>query len=259
MGTYKTVLMDVREHIGFITLNRPKEMNTFTDSMARDLNDALLELDALDDVRVVVVRGSGRAFCAGIDVKGLRNKTPKEYYDWITAMEQVHLVMGRMKKPVIASVHGVAVANGIGVVASADLAVVSEDARFGATAVKVGLFCTGPAVPLTRCLGRKKALELVLTGDIIDAKEAERIGLVNQVVPRDQLEKATMDMAKKIASYSPLGVQCGKQSFYQSADLEFDKALEIANQNFALICTTKDAQEGISAFLEKKEPHWNLK
>jgi len=164
-----------------------------------------------------------------------------------------------MSTPVIASVHNIAVANGIGLVASADLAIASEDSRFGATAVKVGLFCMGPAVPLARNIGRKKALELLLTGDLIDAKEAERIGLINKVVSREKLEEETMDMARKIASYSPIAVQMGKKSFYNMIDLDYEKALDSTNNHFATLCTTEDAQEGIDSFLNKRKPEWKLK
>ncbi|MEL7597800.1 MAG: enoyl-CoA hydratase-related protein, partial [Clostridiaceae bacterium] len=178
---------------------------------------------------------------------------------WVEAMEKMSITIANMAKPVIASVHKVAVANGIGLVASADLAVAAKDTKFGATAVKVGLFCMGPAVPLSRCLGRKKALELLLTGDLIDAEEAERIGLINKVVENEKLEEETLELAKKIAVLSPLGVQMGKKSFYKSADLEYSKAFELVNNHFAMLCTTEDANEGVDAFLNKRTPQWKLK
>lgn len=256
---YETVIVSKKDFIGTITLNRPEKLNTFTLQLAHDLNMALSEMDEDNDVRVVIINGAGKAFCAGIDVNGLEGLSPCELYKWVSQMEKMSLTISNMKKPVIASVHNVAVANGIGVVASADLAVASEDARFGATAVKVGLFCMGPAVPLSRCLGRKKALELLLTGDLIDAKEAERIGLVNKVVPKEDLEEETLAMAKKIAEFSPLGVQLGKKSFYHCADLEYGKAFEMVNNHFAMLCTTQDAKEGIDAFLQKRKPDWKLR
>jgi enoyl-CoA hydratase/carnithine racemase len=257
--TYQTVKTSIKDFIGTITLNRPESLNTFVPELAQDLNDALLEMDADKEVRVVIINGAGDAICAGIDVKGLEGRSPLELYEWIGKMEKMSLTISEMAKPVIAAVHNVAVANGVGLVASADLAVASEDARFGATAVKVGLFCMGPAVPLSRCLGRKKALELLLTGDMIDAKEAERIGLVNKVVPREKLEEAAIAMAETMTAYSPLGVQLGKKSFYRSADMEYDKAFELVNNHFAILCTTEDAKEGVNAFLEKRTPNWKLK
>jgi enoyl-CoA hydratase/carnithine racemase len=174
-------------------------------------------------------------------------------------MEQMSLTIASMGKPVIASVHKIAVANGIGLVASCDLAIAADDARFGATAVNVGLFCMGPAVPLSKSLGRKKTLELILTGDLIDAAEAQRIGLINKVVSRDALEAETLAWAKQLAAKSPLALQLGKQSFYKMEDLPFAEALDLTNNHFATLCTTEDAHEGVNAFLEKRSPTWKMK
>lgn len=256
---YSTVITKKKDYIGTITLNRPESLNTFTNQLSEDLNNALEEMDKDDEVRVVIINGSGKGFCAGIDVNDLEGKSPVELYEWVSSMEKMSITIANMAKPVIASVHKVAVANGIGIVASADLAVSAENTKFGATAVKVGLFCMGPAVPLSRSLGRKKALELLLTGDLIDAKEAERIGLINKVVENDKLEEETLKLAKKIAAWSPLGVQMGKKSFYKFADLEYSKAFELVNNHFAMLCTTEDASEGVDAFLNKRSPNWKMK
>lgn len=256
---YETVLVEKKEHIGTIILNRPEQLNTFNVPLAKDLNDSLLELDQDDETRVVVIKGAGKGFCAGIDVGDLEGKSPLEYYQWVTLMERSQLTISMMKKPVIASVHNIAVANGTGIVVASDLALAAEGTKFGTTAVNVGLFCMGPAVPLSRNVGRKKALELLLTGDIVDAEEAERIGLVNKVVPIDKLEEETMKLARKLAAKSPLGVQLGKRSFYEMSDLEYAKAFELANNHFAILCTLEDAHEGVKAFLEKREPQWKLR
>lgn len=253
---YETVLLDVSEYIGTITLNRPEQMNTFNSTLAREFVEALQEMEDNPEVRAIVVKGQGKAFCAGIDVKELEGKSALDYYRWVQLMEQMSLQIARMGKPVIASVQDIAVANGIGIVASADLAMAAEGARFGATAVNVGLFCMGPAVPLSRNLGKKKALELLLTGDMIDAREAHRIGLVNHVVPKDKLSEETLNLARKLAGKSPLAVQLGKRSYYQMMDLEYDKAFEMVNNHFALLCTSEDAHEGVAAFLEKRNPNW---
>ncbi len=256
---YKTILVNTEDYISTISLNRPDNLNTFTISLATELNDALLKLDNNDDTRVIIINGVGKAFCAGIDVNDLEDKSPLELYEWVQLMEKMSLTISDMAKPVIVSAHKIAVANGIGLVASADLSIASEDTKFGATAVKVGLFCMGPAIPLSRCLGRKKALELLLTGDLIDAHEAERIGLINKVVPNNKLKEETLKLAKKIADLSPLGVQLGKKSFYKAADLEYEKAFELVNNHFAMLCTTEDAKEGVDAFLNKRSPKWKLK
>jgi len=256
---YETLLLEQREKIGFITLNRPKQLNTFNTVLAGELNHALDAYEADPDVRVVVIRGEGKAFCAGIDVNELAGKQCLEYYHWVGRMEEMALRISRMGTPVIASVHDLAIANGIAIVAAADLAVAAAGARFGATAVNIGLFCMGPAVPLARNLGRKKALELLLTGDMIDAEEAYRIGLVNKVVPPAELAAETNALAAKLAQKSPLALQLGKKSFYKMQDLEYEKALEMANNHFALLCSAEDAHEGVDAFLNKRTPTWKMK
>ncbi len=256
---YEMLLLEVTDFVGTITLNRPDQMNTFTSGLAREFNAALQEMEDNPDVRAVVVKGAGKAFCAGIDVNELHDKEALDFYRWVRIMEEMSLQMARMGTPVIASVQDLAVANGIGIVASADLAIAAENARFGATAVNVGLFCMGPAVALSRNLGKKKTLELLLTGDMIDAREAWRIGLVNHVVPGDQLSVETAKLAGKLTQKSPLAVQLGKRSYYRMQDLEYEKAFEMVNNHFSVLCTTEDAHEGVSAFLEKRSPAWKLR
>lgn len=256
---YQTIKTEIKDHIGFITFNRPDHLNTFTSELAQEFNTALETFENDPDVRVIVVSGEGRAFCAGIDVNELKGKQCLDYCDWARQMEHMSIRIAEMGTPVIASVQDLAIANGIGVVASADLAVAAEGARFGATAVNVGLFCMGPAVALSRNLGRKKALELVLTGEMIDAQEALRISLVNKVVPKDSLAEATLSLAAKIAAKSPLAVQLGKKSFYRMEDLEYEKAFEMVNNHFAVLCSTEDAHEGVDAFLNKRSPEWKMR
>ena len=257
--SYSTVIVEHENHVGTITLNRPEQFNTFSSEMAIELNQALIQLDNETKVRVVVVKGAGKAFSTGIDVSEFFGKSLKEYRAWVGLMEQMGNVIAYMKKPVIASVHGYAVANGAGLVAACDLAVVAEGTKIGATAINVGLFCMGPAVPISRSLGRKRCLEMLLTGDMIDARDAEQWGLVNKVVPGDQLEEETMALANKLAEKSPLALQMGKQSFYGMSDMEFGKALEYSNETFAALCVTEDAQEGVDAFLKKRKPVWKEK
>jgi len=257
--SYSTVIVEQENHVGTITLNRPEQFNTFSSEMAIELNQALIQLDNETKVRVVVVKGAGKAFSTGIDVSEFFGKSLKEYRAWVGLMEQMGNVIAYMKKPVIASAHGYAVANGAGLIAACDLAIVAEGTKIGATAINVGLFCMGPAVPLSRSLGRKRCLEMLLTGDMIDARDAEQWGLVNKVVPVDQLEEETMALANKLAEKSPLALQMGKQSFYGMSDMEFGKALEYSNETFAALCVTEDAQEGVDAFLKKRKPVWKEK
>jgi len=256
---YETIGIEQEDHIGTITLNRPDQMNTFTTGMARELCAGLAELDKEEETRVVVIQGAGKAFCCGIELSEYHGKTQQEYREWIAVMEQMVPVLADLKKPVIASAHGFAVANGAGIIAASDLAVVEEGTRIGFTAVNVGLFCMGPAVPVSRSLGRKRCLELLMTGDMIDAETAERWGLVNRVAPAGKLREETLALAKKIAAKSPLAVQMGKQAYYGMADLEYGKAMAYTNELFAALCVTEDAREGIDAFLNRRKPEWKVR
>jgi enoyl-CoA hydratase/carnithine racemase len=210
-------------------------------------------------IRVIVIKGAGKAFCAGIDVSEFHGKTLQAYREWIGLMERTIQIIAYMKKPVIASAHGYAVANGAGLIAACDLAVVAEGTKIGTTAINVGLFCMGPAVPLSRSLGRKRCLELLMTGDMIDARQAERWGMVNKVVPPEKLVEETMALANKLAEKSPLALQMGKEAFYGMSDLEYGKALAYSNELFAGLCVTEDAKEGVDAFLNKRKPEWKGK
>lgn len=252
----KLILVDKKDMIGIITLNRPQEMNTFNVPFAGALNDALRDLDQDDEVRVVVIQAAGKHFSTGISLKEFQGKSPKELRHFLELMDEFYHTIPRMKKPVIAAVKGAAVANGAGLVFACDLAVAAENARFGTTAINVGLICLGPAVPLTRIVGRKKALEMVLTGDIFPAQEAERLGLINKVVPPGELEAATMELAAKLAKKSPQAVQIGKAGIYGMSEIPYHQALNYMDDLFASLCATEDAREGIDAFLEKRDPVW---
>jgi len=253
------ILVDKQDMVGFITLNRPEEMNTFNVPFARDLNDALRNMDQDDDVRVVVIRAAGKYFSTGISISEFKDKSHKDYREFLVLMDEFYHTIPRMKKPVIASVKGYALANGAGLVFACDLAVAAEDAKFGTTAINVGLICLGPAVPMVRSLGRKKTLEMVLTGDIISAAEAERLGLINKVVPAEELEASTIKLAAKLAKKSPLAVQIGKTGVYGMSEIPYHQALDYVDELFASLCSTEDAREGIEAFQEKRKPVWKGK
>ena len=249
----------VGENVGEITLNRPKHLNTFSRGLATELNCALVELDGRQEVRVIVIRGAGRAFCAGIDVSDFFGKTALEYKQWIETMEAPLVMISRLKKPVIAQVHGVAAANGAGLVAACDLAVMADSARFGLTAINVGLNCIGPIVSVSRSIGRKQALELLFDGQLIKADRALEMGLVNRVVPEADLECETRKWAAELAGKSPIALQIAKTAYYNAADLDYYKAFEYMNEAFARMCTSEDAAEGIRAFMEKRAPSWQEK
>lgn len=253
---YEKVVVEIDDHIGTITLNRADHLNTFTSRMAGELHRALLELDAEPRVRVLVIKGAGKAFCAGIDINELEDKTALEYRAWIEHMEQPLIAVSQLKKPVIAMVQGVAAANGMGLAVACDLTIAADNAKMGLTAINVGLNCVGPVIPVARAVGRKKALELLLYGDLIKAPEALSLGLINRVVPKESLEEETRQWAVSLARKSPLAVQIAKKGFYGSEDMGYLNQFDYMNDAFARLCTTRDAKEGVSAFLEKRRPDW---
>jgi len=254
---YKHIITDVGEdYVGEITLNRPRQWNSFNTLMAGELDNALYEFDKDNNVRVILLKGAGKAFCVGIDVSEFPGKTALEYREWIGHMGKSLATLGRISKPVIVQVQGVAAAIGTGLTAAADLAIAAEEATFGLTAINVGLNCIGPAVPVSRSIGRKRTLEMLLYGDMISAHRAMEIGLINRVVKQDELEQKAREWAALLARKSPLAVQTAKKAFYAAADMEYFKSLEYMTDTLARLCTAEDATEGIKAFMEKRKPNW---
>lgn len=242
--------------VGEITLNRPDQLNTFSSALSEELYDALTTLDDDPRVRVILLKGAGKAFCAGIDVNELAGKTAMEYRAWIEHMERPLATISRMKKPVIVQLHGVAAANGAGLVAAADLAIAAENARMGLTAINVGLNCVGPVIPVARSVGRKRALELLFYGELIKAPEALAMGLINRIVPKENLDQEAHAWAVDLARRSPVALQIAKQAYYAAEDMPYQKQFEYMNEAFARLCTTSDAKEGVAAFFEKRPPKW---
>ena len=243
--------------IATLTLNRPEARN----SLSRELIAALqAELDATADdeaVKVVVIAAEGPAFCAGHDMKEIRANPRHEFYRSLFGQSsRLMQTIVRLPKPVIARVQGVATAAGCQLVASCDLAVASEDARFATPGVNIGLFCSTPMVPLSRNVGRKQAMEMLLTGEAIDAGTAADFGLINRAVPADRLDEAVAELADKIARKSPLTVAMGKEAFYRQLELDLERAYDYASEVMARNMLARDAEEGIDAFLEKREPVW---
>ena len=256
---YETIIIEKKDLVGIITLNRPQKFNTFSTQLAEELNAALCQLDEDVEVRVVIIKGAGKVFSTGIDVSEFHGKTPSEYQGWLTLMDQMYFTIASIGKPVIAMVHGYAVANGAGLMAAADFAIVAEGTKIGTTAINVGLLCTGPIIPMSYSLGKKKTLEMLLCGEMIDAKEAERLGLVNQVVPAEKLEEETFAFAQKLIAKSPLAIQMGKHFYYQMIDMAFHQKFVSHREVMSRLCTTEDAHEGIEAFIKKRKPIWKGK
>lgn len=239
-----------------ITLNRPDRRNALSLELMDEFTKVLKSVGARQDIRAVVIEGAGVVFSAGHDMSEMvRRDLPfyERLFDSCTElMETIHHV----PQPVIAKVHGVATAAGCQLVAACDLAVAAADARFGTPGVKIGLFCSTPMVPLTRAVGRKRALEMLLTGDLVDAPTALDWGLVNRVVPADRLDQAVDDLVEKISRSSPLTVGIGKAAFYEQIELDEHRAYDLTKSVMAMNSMAGDAQEGMSAFLEKREPRW---
>lgn len=257
---YSKLIVEIGpKHVAEVTLNRPEALNALDSRMADELHGCLLEMEGDPRVRVILLKGAGKCFCVGIDVKELTGKTALEYREWIERMERPLVVIARMKKPVIAQVHGVAAANGMGLVAAADLAIAAENARMGLTAINVGLNCVGPVLPVARSVGRKKALELLLYGNLIGAAEALAAGLINKAVPAGELETEARRWAEELAEKSPIAVQIAKSGFYLSEDMDYERQFAFMNEAFARLCTTEDAKEGVQAFFEKRRPVWKEK
>ena len=245
--------------MGLIALHRPEQKTALTVEFAELLNRYLVEMDEDDDIRCVVINANGKHFSTGISLDEFKGKSHTEVRELVRCMDRHNLTVAQMKTPVIASVKGYAVANGAGLVFASDMAVVAESSKFGTTAVNVGLICLGPAVPLSRLVSRKKLLEMVLAGDIITAEEALKWGMVNHVVPDEELEEKTFELARKIASKSPLAVECGKKGIYGMSDLPYEKALDYMGEMFASLISTEDAMEGLDAFVNKRPPEWKKK
>src|SRR6266446_5243868 len=244
--------------VAFLTLNRPRARNALSVALMTQLEDSLAAIAANASVRVVVIAGAGPAFCAGHDLREIRANPGRANYETLFAQcSRLMLAIMRLPKPVIARVHGVATAAGCQLVASCDLAVAAEDARFATPGVNIGLFCSTPMVALTRAVARKAAMEMLLTGKLVDAANARAIGLVNRVVPRDGLRDAVDGLAREIAGKSALTVAIGKEAFYRQAELDLAAAYGYAAEVMTTNMLARDAGEGIDAFLAKRLPVWH--
>jgi len=250
------ILTRKQGRVGVITLNRPEAKNTFTLPFARQLDRALQEMDRDPEILVVVVNSNGKHFSTGISLDEFDRKSQREYREFLYEIDAFYRTLARMRKVTIASVNGFALANGAGLSFACDLTIAADDAVFGTTAINVGLICLGPAAPMTKILGRKKTMELVLTGDMIKAAEAERLGLVNRVVPADQLETATMTLAETLARKSPLALRIGKEGINRLYGAAYQEGLDAMDDLFATLSATEDAVEGVQAFLGKRTPVW---
>ncbi len=251
------LLRDDADAVATLTLNRPAQRNALSRPMIAALSSALEEIGGDRSVRAVVIAGNGPGYCAGHDLKEIRARPDRAFYDLLFAeCSRLMTRIVRQPQPVIARVHGIATAAGCQLVASCDLAVASEEARFATPGVNIGLFCSTPMVALSRAVSRKHAMEMLLTGDLMDAQAAWRFGLVNRVVPAAALETETQALAANIAGKSGAVVKIGKEAFYRQLEMGLDEAYGYTSGVIAANMEMRDAEEGVDAFIAKREPVW---
>jgi len=251
------LLVDIADGIATVTLNRPAQFNALSSALISELQAAFDRIAADPGVRVVVLAASGRGFCAGHDLKEIRNMADVSDVESLFARcSRMMLTITRLAQPVIAKVHGIATAAGCQLVAACDLAVASESATFATPGVNIGAFCSTPGVALGRAVGRKHAMEMLLTGAPISAARACEIGLVNRAVPAETLDAEVSAMAGLIAARSATAIASGKEVFYRQLELPLDEAYAVAGHAIACDFFTEDGKEGVDAFLGKRAPRW---
>lgn len=254
------LLLEERSPEGVVrlTMNRPAQFNSLSEEMLAALQAAFDRIGADATARVIVIAAAGKAFCAGHDLKQMKANPRQDYYEKLFAdCARLMLTIQRVPQPVIARIHGIATAAGCQLVATCDLAVAAEGTRFGVNGIDVGLFCSSPSVALARNVGRKQAFEMLVTGEFIDAATAKARGLVNRVVPADQLDAEIKRLADAIIAKPALAIGMGKGLFYRQLEMGVDAAYQLAGQTMACNMIDAVAQEGVAAFMEKRKPNWS--
>jgi len=256
-ATTQPLLRKDADGIATLTLNRPGNYNALSEELLAALQATLEEIETDASIRVVVIAANGPAFCAGHDLKQMRANPRKEYYDSLFAScSRFMMTLIRIPQPVIARVHGMATAAGCQLVATCDLAVAAENAKFGTSGINYGLFCSTPSVALSRNVSRKQAAEMLFTGDFIDAATAKQFGLVNRVAPLENIDAEISSMAASIIGKSAVAVATGKRMFYKQIEMGMADAYEYAAEVMACNMMAADAGEGIDAFIQKRSPEW---
>jgi enoyl-CoA hydratase/carnithine racemase len=256
MKPYEYLLVKSDAPIAIVTMNRPDRRNALSVELMEEMIDCFRALSGNPELRAIILAANGPAFSAGHDLSELMERQIGDYRHVFDLCTELMTLIQTIPQPVIAEVQGIATAAGCQLVATCDLAVASEKSQFATPGVRIGLFCTTPMVALTRAIGRKRALEMLLTGTPIDAPTAREYGLVNRVVPAERLRDESYALAERIAEASSLTVSIGKQAFYTQIDLDQPKAYAYAKEVMSLNAMAQDAQEGMRAFLEKREPCW---
>jgi enoyl-CoA hydratase/carnithine racemase len=254
--SYKNILFSTEGDIALVTLNRPHRRNALSLAMMRELIDCLSAIGERRDLRAVILAAAGKVFSSGHDLSEMTGREVNEYRTLFNVCTELMTKVQSIPQPVIAEVQGIATAAGCQLVATCDLAIAAEEAAFASPGVKIGLFCTTPMVALSRAVGRKRALEMLLTGELIDAHRAADWGLVNRVVSAGELRAESLRLADSIAAASEKVVALGKQAFYAQIDLDQPAAYAYAQEVMTMNSLAPDAKEGIAAFLEKRAPAW---
>ena len=255
--SYQHLILSTEGQLGIITLNRPERRNALSLDLMLELISCLNTMTAEKNIRAIILAASGKVFSSGHDLSEMVGRTVSDYRRLFDVCTELMTKIQSIPQPVIAQVQGVATAAGCQLVATCDLAIASDQAAFATPGVKIGLFCTTPMVALSRAVGRKRALEMLLTGKLVDPVTAAEWGLVNRVVPAAELESATRELACKIAEASSFTVGLGKQAYYAQIELDQPRAYAYAKEVMTVNSLAHDAQEGISAFLEKRVGCWS--
>ena len=248
---------DLGNGIVRLTLNRPQAFNSLSESLLAALQAELERLDKDPAARVVILAAAGKAYCTGHDLREMRADPSQEYYERLfTTCARMMMTIQHLTKPVIAEVQGVATAAGCQLVAMCDLAVAAAGSRFAVSGINLGLFCSTPSVALSRNVSRKRALEMLLTGDFISAEEARDYGLINRVVPPDELQSATEALALRIAAKPQIAIEMGKRLFYAQLETGIEQAYHLAGETMACNMMEEPTLEGVQAFIDKRKPNW---
>ena len=258
MNENQEILFQVEDKVATITINRPERRNAMNPSVMAGLKDSFEQAGADPDVSAIVLTGAGGTFCAGADLGGTfgQEKSFLEMHEDRRYFAGLMAGMNKCRKPILAAIEGYCLAGGMGLCLSSDVAIASDDAQFGLPEIKRGLWPYMVTAVLIRNVGRKKAAELCMTGERIPAAEAERLGMINYCVPKDQFQEKVAEMARKLSSYSPAVMGLGKSSFYQIADMALEDGLGYLHSQLTINSQTEDIAEGIAAFMEKREPEW---
>ena len=252
------LLRSDREGIASLTLNRPAQYNALSTGLMAELQGCLDEIAEDRRVRAVVIEGAGKGFCAGHDLKELRTRGgDRAFFQGVFRQcSKLMVSLTTLPQPVIAKVHGIATAAGCQLVATCDLAVAADTARFGTPGVNIGLFCSTPMVALSRAVPRKQAMEMLLTGEMIDSDQAKQFGLINHAVPQERLDEEALRLAERVIAKSPLTLKIGKEAFYRQIEFGLVEAYAYASEVMTTNMLARDAEEGIDAFIEKRVPVW---